>query len=301
MRSFADATPFLRDPELLRRQLTEEGYLFLPGLLPAAAVDRVREELLRILTDCRWLAGGAPAEDLRPGPNAVGEAQGSGYFGMYTALQSTQAFHELAVRPELTGVAAAVFGEEVVAQPLRIARVALPDGGAFRTRPHQDIRFIQGTFDVLTAWLPLAPCPTEVGGLSVLAGDPSAVLPVERAPGPGGLSVGIPPDDSRWRYGEYAVGDVLLFRSVTVHASQPNRSDRLRLSADFRYQPVADPISTVAVHPHYFPTTPDWPTLTRGWSSGSSVAVPATMKIVESVPADAERIDARPTRFAPAS
>ena len=36
-------------------------------------------------------------------------------------------------------------------------------------------------------------------------------------------------------------GDVLIFSVFTVHASLDNRSDRVRLSSDSRYQPASKP------------------------------------------------------------
>lgn len=299
MQDFADSTTLLADADALYQHLAGDGYLFFRGLLPADAVEKVRADVVQVLSDCNWLDPDSPPDELRPGPNAVSEAQGPAFFGMYGALQATQSFEELAVRPELLQVVETVFREPVFAQPLRIARVALPDGGAFRTQPHQDLVFIQGTLDALTAWIPLEPCPKEMGGLSVLAGSPSLdQLPVRPATGPGGLTVDISADDERWRYGSYDVGDVLLFRSLTVHSSQPNNSGRIRLSVDFRYQPAADPISTIALHPHYYPTVPDWPTLTRGWTSTSCIALPDNLKVIPWVSPTSNEIETPRSRFA---
>jgi ectoine hydroxylase-related dioxygenase (phytanoyl-CoA dioxygenase family) len=45
----------------------------------------------------------------------------------------------------------------------------------------------------------------------------------------------------RWLTTSYETGDVLVFSVFTVHASLENRSDRIRLSADTRYQPANQP------------------------------------------------------------
>jgi ectoine hydroxylase-related dioxygenase (phytanoyl-CoA dioxygenase family) len=38
---------------------------------------------------------------------------------------------------------------------------------------------------------------------------------------------------------EYRAGDALIFSMFTVHASLDNRSNRIRLSSDSRYQPAS--------------------------------------------------------------
>jgi hypothetical protein len=46
----------------------------------------------------------------------------------------------------------------------------------------------------------------------------------------------------RWLTAEYAAGDLLVFSMFTMHASSDNRSDRIRLSSDSRYQLASDPV-----------------------------------------------------------
>jgi len=45
----------------------------------------------------------------------------------------------------------------------------------------------------------------------------------------------------RWLTSEFQAGDVLIFSMFTVHASLDNRSTRIRLSSDTRYQPASAP------------------------------------------------------------
>ena len=47
----------------------------------------------------------------------------------------------------------------------------------------------------------------------------------------------------------FAAGDVLLFHSMTVHKGVPNRSDRLRMSMDVRYQLVSEPFNIDNANP----------------------------------------------------
>ncbi len=46
----------------------------------------------------------------------------------------------------------------------------------------------------------------------------------------------------RWLTAEYAAGDLLVFSMFTMHASSDNRSNRIRLSSDSRYQLASQPV-----------------------------------------------------------
>jgi hypothetical protein len=44
-----------------------------------------------------------------------------------------------------------------------------------------------------------------------------------------------------WRSCDYCAGDVVVFTLHTVHMSTANLTDRVRLSADVRWQPASEP------------------------------------------------------------
>jgi hypothetical protein len=73
----ADSSGVLGDPAVLRQRLTEAGYLFFRGLLPASTVRAVGAAVLARLRDGGWAsADGAPSGQPRavyperPGPRA---------------------------------------------------------------------------------------------------------------------------------------------------------------------------------------------------------------------------------------
>lgn len=284
MKELTDSSGALADAAVLRARLAEDGYLFFRGLLPADVIGDVRDQLARILHDSNWLAPGTAAVDLIAPERAVEEGS-PGFFGAYTAIQSTEAFHQLAVRPELLALAARLLGEEAFAHPAHICRIAPPSPGANPTPIHQDYRFIQGCIDTLTTWLPLSAAPPEIGGLRVFAGSPRlGVLPVRASDGPGMMRAEADENHPEWRTTSYQPGDVLLFGSLTVHGAMPNRTKQLRLSADFRYQAVSAPMARDLLgtgKPHYHPDVPDFPTLTRGWTSTDSVEIPPGVNFVD--------------------
>jgi hypothetical protein len=45
-------------------------------------------------------------------------------------------------------------------------------------------------------------------------------------------------DDAAWATANYRCGDVVMFNSLTVHRAGDNLTNRLRISADYRYQPA---------------------------------------------------------------
>ena len=68
-----------------------------------------------------------------------------------------------------------------------------------------------------------------------------------------------------WRGGDFAAGDAVIFHSLTVHRGSPNLTDRLRLSADFRFQRASDPITPASCQP--FVTSLTWEEIYAGWSN----------------------------------
>ena len=303
MRELTESTDLLPDWPAVRARLAVDGYVYFRRLVPSADVATVRGLIATVLADCRWLAPGTDPGQLVASEHAVGEGE-KGFHGMYTAVQMRQEVHEFAVSPPLLALAGGVLGELVFCHPMHIFRISPPVSQATSTAAHQDYRLIQGSADTLTMWIPLADTPAAAGGLRVLAGSHRlGVLPVRQHDGPGGQALDVADDDPRWRSTTFTAGDVLMFSSLTAHAAVANLSDRFRLSADFRYQAVTDPVAhrPDGFVPHYYPAVPHWRTLTRGWTSTRSVEVPAGLAEMERFDYHAPDVPTPPSRFVTAS
>merc|ERR1712125_48153 len=69
----------------------------------------------------------------------------------------------------------------------------------------------------------------------------------------------------RWATSTFTTGDVLLFTSHTIHQGQPNHTDAVRISCDFRYNGLSKPLVEGALGPHWSRT--EWPDIYRFWGS----------------------------------
>ena len=272
---FVDSTPILDDPEALLARVDEKGYLFFRGLLPVQDVLDVRRQILQVLDSQGWVSAGtelmdgiADVQAYARVPQAEVDFCGVGVGApAYREIYHLEAFHQLAHHPALIALYGQLFDGPVLPQPRNIARVMIPTELGVPTPPHQDFIHIQGSKRTMTAWLPLGDCPTDLGGLTALAGSQSeGVLSYRQAEGPGGLEAYLCDLDYPWVQGDFAAGDVLTFTCQTVHRALPNRfPDRIRLSADFRYQPADDPINDGSLEPHCSVDT--WDNIYAGWGN----------------------------------
>jgi hypothetical protein len=297
MMSYTDSTAIAGDRHALRARLRDDGFLFFRRLVDANAVLSLREDVLRALDSAGWLDPDADSTEGRPGP--VTRVEGAPtYWEGYTRVQQEQRFHRLAHDPALVRLMRRLIADDLLVHPRKIARFSFPHSG-FTTPPHQDYRYIQGTTDVFTAWMPLSACPPELGGLQVLQGShTSGLLPTSAAVGAGGLTVDVREDDPDWATVDYEPGDVLVFHSLTVHGGLPNVSDRLRLSVDFRYQSASEPVTNATLRPHFHPKVPDWPDLTAAWDSLDSIAAPPGIALTGFERPDADLVPG-PSKFVP--
>jgi ectoine hydroxylase-related dioxygenase (phytanoyl-CoA dioxygenase family) len=282
-------------PDELTGRFHQDGYLFFRRLLDPELVRSVRHDITHALAPLGWLAPGSDPIDAVPGELIRREAD-ENWWGGYAAIQSLESFHRLAHDPAVLAPVRVLAGEDVLVHPRKIARVTYPRSG-FPTPPHQDFPLIQGGTDVFTLWTPFGDCPREMGSLRLLEGSHRDGLrePV-LAPGVGGVGVAVPEDDPRWRTADFAAGDAVIFLSLTVHCAPVNQGNRVRLSGDYRYQSVHEPVVEGSLGPHGYPAIAGWDTLADGWSSTAWIETPSP-RVVEVRPVDG-RLEAPASRFA---
>ena len=219
--SLPDASAERRDPLRLRERALREGYLFLPRLLPRAAVMALRR---RAIAACREL-GLLDGRDRWCG-GRFGDGSGTGAYADPRWLQLQQrlfgqpAFTALENHPALRGVVADILEAAPVGGQGSVCRLAPPSRLQAPTAMHRDSQYIPGSTRLWTAWLPLGDCPLELGPLAV---SPRSQLQDSAA-------------DRPWVSAAMRAGDVLFVDAATLHRACPNYTrDRVRMSLDFRY------------------------------------------------------------------
>lgn len=251
MKPFTESNDLLDDSRRLRKRLDEEGYLFLRNILPADEILALRRKILEICWEAGWLRDGS---ELMAGltdhaPILEGEPE---WRPAYAKVQEMEAFHRLKLHSNIHRIMENLFEEPVFALPMTIARIAFPRDNQRATQPHQDWLYVGGSTETISCWGPLGDIPMAVGGLKILAGShKSGFLVPSPAQGPGGNAVYVDPTLD-WVQSDYRIGDLLLFKSLTVHAAADNHTeDVLRLSIDFRYTGVSHTITEPWTQPHF--------------------------------------------------
>jgi hypothetical protein len=230
--SLHDASAERRDPVRLRHRALKDGCVFLPGLLPGAAVMALRR---RALTTCRELG-------LLDGRNRwcggrFGDGSGTGaytdarWLQLQERLFSQPEFTALGNHPSLRDVIADILEAAPVTNQGSVCRLAPPSLHQAPTATHCDYEYIPRSTRLWTAWLPLGDCPLELGPLAISPRSQHEEVVA----------------DLRWATASMRAGDVLLVNALTLHRACPNFTiDRVRLSLDFRYVHPGDAAAPAA-------------------------------------------------------
>ena len=265
MRDFIDSTADLDVPDALRARMASDGYLFLRGLMPRDTLAALQAEIGTLAREAGWLRRDAPVAEARADLDGFCVDPEPRYLETLRRINRLEAYHALKHHPALLGVLERLLGGAVFPHPRVLMRNIFPAREAFTTKAHQDFPNVQGTTEVYTAWIPLIDVPMEVGPLQVAVGSHrQGVYDFHIGAGAGGIEIE-DPLEGRWATSSFAVGDVLIFHSMLVHKGVPNRSDRLRMSMDVRFQRVDEPFNFDNAQTDAQPLS--WEDVYAGWRS----------------------------------
>lgn len=252
-----DSTGLLDDADGLRQRIDADGYLYLPRFHDRDQVLPVRREMMRRLADAGNLHPDRDPMDGIPRPELKMQ------FHPDLAKDNAPA-HELLYTGRMMEFFRRFFGEDALHFDFTWVRAVAP-GPA--TPIHSDIVYMgRGTHQLYTVWTPIGDATFDMGGLMVLEGshrheglargywkmDVDSYCenrPGQKdawAKGSGGFLRGSPDRirqqvGGRWLTQDYRMGDVVVFHTYLVHGGTDNRSGRMRLSTDTRYQPASQP------------------------------------------------------------
>jgi ectoine hydroxylase-related dioxygenase (phytanoyl-CoA dioxygenase family) len=269
MQPFYVANELLNDEGALTRRFELDGYLFLKQIVDPKILLRLRKQIVDSCAQELWFKPNSDSMDAVAWTTAKVEGE-EDYLRVYDQVQRLQDFHALSHDEAIMSVMRKLLGDTAFPHPLSIARLMFPETPEWTTPPHQDHPNNQGTRDLYACWIPLSDCPLALGNLGILAGSHRfGLLPLEYAMGPGHRQVIL---DERlrtlsWHGGDFQLGDIIIFHSLTVHRSLPNLTDRLRLSVDYRYQREGEPVTPNCLLPHFRRLS--WEEIYRNWDRES--------------------------------
>lgn len=236
-------------PAILHRRLADDGYLYLPGFLPATTVADGRRRILEALRH-----SGAIADDASDDSLCRSAGRAPGMMGV-DGLAAEAAIRQVLEHPRLFGFFEDLFGEPARTYPFKWLRAV--GGGAF-TGAHMDRVYMgRGSQRLHTVWIPFADLAPHDGVLAVCPGsqrNPALTrvretygrLDVDQDAVDGWLTTDLVSlaerYDLRWHASPVAAGDVIIFGLHFLHASTTNDGLDWRLSCDVRFQPASDPV-----------------------------------------------------------
>jgi hypothetical protein len=255
----------LDDAAALRDRFDHDGYVLFRSAIDPDVLLEARRAITAILDAHGWLepSAGPMVAVPQTGPFVEGEPK---FLEAYDDVQRSEPFHAVPHHPSVRRCMTALLGSTAFPHPLSIARLVFPGNDEWTTPPHQDYPNNQGTFDLYACWMPLSDCSTEGGTLSVLRGSHKlGVAPLRGSRGAGNRRAELDHryDGLDWVGGDLALGDALVFHSLTVHRALPNRARSMRLSVDYRFQREGEALTAGCLEPHFGRLS--WDDIYTGW------------------------------------
>jgi len=165
---------------------------------------------------------------------------------IYDACRRLMPVHHMATHPEFQSLSKALMNTEtLIASTLNAVRIDHPSEDKYLFLWHQDYPYIQDSEDALVYWVPLHDVNEENGWLRLALGShKQGVHPVKVVdPGNknrnGARSIELAdlslPDQFQQVCVPVQAGELLVFSTLLLHCSQPNRSRNARWTLQIRH------------------------------------------------------------------
>lgn len=245
-----DSNDILDNPSALHEQMVEDGYLLIRGLHEKETVLAARQAILEKLAAKGMLAPDTPLMDGTFNPDYP-EPTSTGSMGN-KPLTQLPAFKAVVKGAPIMGFFKHFLGGEARTFDFKWLRTAGPGSGS---PIHYDIVFMgRGTQNLYSCWTPFGDVSLDMGPIVFCLGsnrfekvrETYGQADVDRDLIKGHFS-----DDpleivekfgGHWATTSFLAGDVIIFNMFLMHASLVNTSDKIRITADTRYQLAAEPI-----------------------------------------------------------
>lgn len=226
------------DVDTARRVLVDDGVVLVRGLMDDDEVSAVLADIEKLAREANVLDGTRSIRDAEIDDEAL--------LSLREISFKSARFHQLSHSDQLVGLTSALLGAETLVQPRKFLRIATPRGREFATPPHQDHRYVQGTVDVLTTWIPLHEVTAEGSPMRFVPGSHRAGL-LEVSQSTGDALPDTVGAEHQWVAAPCGPGDALMFHSLMVHSTLTPSDSRNRFSVDFRYQRRDAPMASSAL------------------------------------------------------
>lgn len=245
-----DSNDILDNPAALRQRMTNDGYLLIRGLHNKDAVLTARLQILEKLEEKGMLAPDTPLMEGIFNPEYP-EPTSTGSMGN-VQLTQLPAFKAVVEGEPIMNFFHLLLGGEARTFDFKWLRTAGPGSGS---PIHYDIVFMgRGTKDLYSCWTPFGDVSLDMGPIVFCIGS-NRFDKVRETYGESDvdkdLIEGHFSDDprevinkfgGRWTTTTFSAGDVIIFSMYLMHASLVNTSNRIRITADTRYQLATEPI-----------------------------------------------------------
>ena len=245
-----DSNDILDNPDALHERIAEDGYLLIRGLHDKETVLAARRAILQKLAAKDMLDPGTPLMDGTFNPDYP-EPTSTGSMGNKPLTQLPE-FKAVVEGAPIMNFFKEFLGGEARTFDFKWLRTAGPGSGS---PIHYDIVFMgRGTQNLYSCWTPFGDVSLDMGPIVFCLGSNRFDKVREtygRADVDRDLIKGHFSDDpleivqkfgGHWATTSFSAGDVIIFSMFLMHASLVNTSDKIRITADTRYQLASEPI-----------------------------------------------------------
>ncbi len=245
-----ESNDILDDPDALQERMEEDGYLLIRGLHDKETVLAARRQILENLTEKDMLSPNTPLMDGIFNPDYP-EPTSTGSMGNIELTQLPE-FKAVVEGQPIMNFFKHFLGGEARTYDFKWLRTAGPGSGS---PIHYDIVFMgRGTQKLYSCWTPFGDVSLDMGPIVFCIGSNRfdkvrqtyGQSDVDRDLIQGHFSEKpievVEKFGGHWATTAFSAGDVIIFSMFLMHASLVNTSNKIRITADTRYQLASEAI-----------------------------------------------------------